>query len=199
MLSEAEVDPDPIRQFDAWYSAVLAAAAGSPVANAVALATASPDGRPSARMVLLKSFGADGFVFFTNYTSAKGDDLAGNPRAAMLFYWPPDQQVRVTGPVAKVTEAESDEYWAGRPRGSQLSALASPQSRVVPGRAALEERVAELDAAHAGRPVPRPAAWGGYRLVAEEIEFWCHRDDRLHDRLRYRRAGSAWQLERLGP
>lgn len=197
-LSETEVDPDPIEQFARWYTAALAEAGDSPVRDGVAVATASPDGQPSVRMVLLKGYGPDGFVFFTNYSSAKGRDLEANPAAAMLFYWPPDRQVRVAGPVERVSRGESDAYWAGRPRGSRLSALASPQSQVVPGRAALEARVAELDALHPDE-VPRPDHWGGYRLRPETVEFWCHRDDRLHDRLRYRRDGSAWRLERLAP
>jgi pyridoxamine 5'-phosphate oxidase len=197
-LTEADADRDPLRQFETWYAAALSDAGDSPVASAVVLSTASAQGAPSARMVLLKSFGPDGFVFFTNYTSSKGDDLETNPRAAMLFYWPPDRQVRVSGAVDRVSRAESEEYWRSRPRGSQLSARASRQSRPVASREVLEARVAELGAEYPGE-VPWPEFWGGYRLSPQEIEFWCHRDDRLHDRLRYRRVNSGWLLERLSP
>jgi pyridoxamine 5'-phosphate oxidase len=189
-LNEDDVDPDPIAQFLSWYRE-----AGT---DAVALATATPDGVPSDRMVLLKGIDQRGFAFYTNYHSAKARDLAANPRASLLFFWPPDRQVRVSGPVARVETDESERYWASRPRASQLSAWASHQSEVIESRAVLERRVAELDAEF-GEVVPSPPFWGGFRLVPEIVEFWHHREDRLHDRLRYRRTADGWALERLAP
>lgn len=189
-LREDDLDPDPIAQFLAWY--------GEAGTDAVALVTASGDAVPSGRMVLLKGADERGFAFFTNYTSPKARDLAANPRAALVFHWPPDRQVRVSGPVAPVSPDESERYWRSRPRGSQLSAWASHQSEVVPSRAALEARVAELDARF-GDQVPRPPFWGGFRLEPHAIELWQHRHDRLHDRLRYRRDGEHWVVERLAP
>jgi pyridoxamine 5'-phosphate oxidase len=190
-LSEGDVDPDPIRQFRAWHGH-----AGSP--PEVAVATASADGEPSVRMVLLKSADERGFAFFTNYGSAKAHDLIANPRAALLFFWAPDRQVRVTGPAGLVDPAESDAYWRSRPRGSQLGAWASHQSEVITDRGQLERRLAEA-ADRFPDEVPRPAFWGGFRIVPRTVEFWHHRDDRLHDRLRYRRDGDAWVIERLSP
>ncbi len=190
-LHEDDVDPDPMRQFSAWH-----AEAGGPAE--VAVATASADGEPSARMVLLRGLDGRGFVFYTNWGSAKARDLAANPRAALLFYWAPDRQVRVRGPVERATAEESDAYWRTRPRGSQLGAWASAQSEVIEGRAGLERRLAEMAARFPGE-VPRPPFWGGYRVVAETVELWQRRDDRLHDRLRYRRDGGGWILERLSP
>ena len=190
-LTEGDVDPDPIRQFLAWHGE-----GGSP--PEVALATASADGTPSARMVLLKGVDDRGFVFFTNYRSAKARDLAANPRAALLFHWPPVRQVRVRGGVARVSDEESDAYWAGRPRGSQLGAWASTQSEVITDRSHLELRLADVTARFPAT-VPRPPFWGGYRVTPETVEFWHHRDDRLHDRLRYRREDGAWVVERLSP
>lgn len=184
------MEPDPFRQFGSWYRT-----AGT---DAVALVTASAEGVPSGRMVLLKGVDERGFVFYTNFHSAKGRDLAANPRAALLFFWPPDRQVRVSGTVGRVADEEADGYWRSRPRPSQLSAWASRQSEVVESRAVLEARVAELDG-RLGEVVPRPPFWGGYRLVPEAVEFWHHRDDRLHDRLRYRLGEDGWQLERLAP
>ncbi|MGI8684387.1 MAG: pyridoxamine 5'-phosphate oxidase [Acidimicrobiales bacterium] len=189
-LHEDDLDPDPIAQFSAWY--------GDAGTDAVALVTASADGEPAGRMVLLKGADERGFAFFTNYTSPKARDLAANPRAALVFHWPPHRQVRVAGPVTKVDQDESERYWRSRPRGSQLSAWASHQSEVVPSRVVLEARVAELDARF-GPHVPSPPFWGGFRLVPSTIEFWQHRDDRLHDRLRYRREGEDWVIERLSP
>ena len=165
----------------------------------MALVTASAEAEPAGRMVLLKGADARGFAFFTNYTSAKGRHLAANPRAALLFHWPPDRQVRVSGGVSRVAPEESEAYWRTRPRGSQLSAWGSRQSEVIPSREALEARVAELAARFAGADIPSPPFWGGFRLVPETIEFWHHRDDRLHDRVRYRRAGGEWIRERLSP
>jgi pyridoxamine 5'-phosphate oxidase len=191
-LSEDDVDPDPIRQFQAWHSE-----AGHP--DTVALATASADGAPSARMVLLKGVDQRGFVFYTNYGSAKAADLAANPRAALLFHWLPHRQVRVRGPVGPVGDDESDAYWRSRPRGSQLGAWASRQSEVIVDRKLLEQRLAEV-AERFPADVPRPPFWGGFRVTPEIVELWHHRDDRLHDRLRYRRDdGGGWVIERLSP
>jgi pyridoxamine 5'-phosphate oxidase len=190
-LTEEDLDRDPIRQFLAWHGE-----AEEP--PEVALATASVDGAPSARMVLLKGVDERGFVFFTNYGSAKARDLDANPRAALLFHWPPGRQVRVRGGVARVGDEESDAYWAGRPRGSQLGAWASSQSEVITDRGQLELRLADVTARFPAT-VPRPPFWGGYRVTPEMVEFWHHRDDRLHDRLRYRRDGGGWVIERLSP
>lgn len=197
-LDEAGVDPDPIVQFERWFTE--AGASGTPLPEAVALATATPDGVPSARMVLCKGVDERGFTFFTNYGSDKGRELAANPRAALVFYWPAlGRQVRVTGRVSRVSDAESDAYFQTRPLESRLSAAASPQSAVVPSRAELEAMVEEVRRQH-GTTVPRPPAWGGYRLEPDAIEFWVHRDNRLHDRLRYRRRpDGGWVLERLAP
>lgn len=189
-LHEDEVDPDPIAQFLAWYE--------SAPSEAVALVTASAGGEPSGRMVLLKGVDQRGFAFYTNYASAKAKDLEENPRAALVFFWPSDRQVRVSGPVTRTTAEESEAYWRSRPRGSQLSAWASHQSEVVPNRGMLEDRVAELSRRYPD-DVPSPPFWGGYRLVPETVEFWHHQDDRLHDRLRYRRTADGWVLERLAP
>jgi pyridoxamine 5'-phosphate oxidase len=190
-LREDDLDPDPIGQFRAWH-----AEAGN--LAEVAVATASADGEPAGRMVLLKGVDERGFAFFTNYASAKARDLTANPRAALLFFWPPDRQVRVQGAVAVVSAGESDDYWRSRPRGSQLGAWASRQSEVIDGRAELERRLADATARFPG-DVPRPPFWGGFRVVPETVEFWEHRDDRLHDRLRYRREGDGWVIERLSP
>ena len=195
-LDEAELEPDPLRQFAAWCEE--AGAAGVRAPEAMALATAAADGRPSVRMVLLKGFDKRGFVFFTGYESRKGGELAANSRAALLFYWDPlGRQVRIEGPVERVSEAESDAYFASRPRGAQISASVSPQSRVVESRARLEALAAELEAR--GGEIPRPPKWGGYRVAPETYEFWQHRANRLHDRLRYRREHEGWTLERLAP
>jgi pyridoxamine 5'-phosphate oxidase len=164
------------------------------------LATAAADGAPSARMVLLKGADEDGFVFYTGYGSRKGDELAENPRAALVFYWQPlGKQVRVEGAVERVSEAESAAYFATRPRGSQLAARASEQSRPLDSREELERRYAELEQEYDGRDVPLPPHWGGYRLRPEAIEFWEHHENRLHDRVRYTRAREGWQTERLAP
>jgi pyridoxamine 5'-phosphate oxidase len=195
-LEEAELDSDPLRQFAAWFED--AGAAGVRAPEAMALATATADGGPSVRMVLMKGFDERGFVFFTGYESRKGAELSANSRAALLFYWDPlGRQVRIEGPVERVAEAESDAYFASRPRGAQISATVSPQSRVVESRARLEAAAAELEAR--GGELRRPPAWGGFRVAPESYEFWQHRANRLHDRLRYRRDGGAWTIERLGP
>jgi pyridoxamine 5'-phosphate oxidase len=197
-LREHDVDPEPARQFAAWFDA--AAGAGIRQPEAAALATVTPDGAPSVRMVLVKSADERGFAFFTNYESRKGAELAANPRAALMFYWDAlGRQVRIEGPVERMTREQSAAYVRSRPRGSQLSALASPQSRVVESREWLEQRVADLEQRNPGEP-PLPDNWGGLVLTPESFEFWQHREDRLHDRLRYRRDGDGgWRLERLAP
>jgi pyridoxamine 5'-phosphate oxidase len=198
-LRREDADPDPVRQFTVWFGEATSAGVSQP--EAAALATASTDGAPSVRMVLVKNADDAGFVFFTNYESRKGGELAANPRAALLFHWEPfGRQVRIEGRVARTASEESGAYAHSRPRGSQLSALASPQSRTVESREFLERRVAELDERYAGAEIPLPRHWGGFRLTPETFEFWQHRDNRLHDRLRYTRgAGDGWQIERLAP
>jgi pyridoxamine 5'-phosphate oxidase len=198
-LREEDVDRDPFLQFAAWFD--QAAAAGVRMPEAAALATANTNCVPSVRMVLVKEAGAQGFVFYSNYGSRKGSELAANPHAALLFYW--DQlgrQVRVEGRVEPTSTAESAAYVRTRPRASQLSALASPQSSVIESRQQLEQWVSELAARYEGSEPPSPDNWGGFRLLPASFEFWQHRDDRLHDRLRYARADhGAWRLGRLAP
>jgi pyridoxamine 5'-phosphate oxidase len=198
-LREQDVVADPIRQFAAWYAD--AEAAGIRMPEAAALATASGDGVPSVRMVLVKRFDERGFVFFSNYTSRKGRELAANPHAELLFHWDAlGRQVRIGGPVARTSDSETADYVRSRPRASQLSALASPQSQTLDSREQLEQRVAELERAHADRELPLPSHWGGFRLDAQSLEFWQQRHDRLHDRLLYRRGeGERWSIERLAP
>ena len=196
-LLESQVDPDPLRQFALWFDDARAAGVAMP--ESMAIATATRDGRPSVRMVLLKGFDERGFAFYTGYESRKGRELAENPRGALLFHWP-GRQVRIEGAVERLSAEEADAYFASRPRASRLSAIASRQSEVIPGREELEARVAEVEERFAGAEPPRPDRWGGYRLVPETYELWQHRDDRLHDRLRYRRDGrGAWVVERLSP
>jgi pyridoxamine 5'-phosphate oxidase len=198
VLSEEEVNPDPIAQFRTWFR--VAEEAGIRLPEAMTLATATKDGVPSARTLLLKGVDATGFVFYTNYESRKGRELAENSRAALLFYWDAlGRQVRVEGAVTRVPRAESAEYFRTRPRGSKLSAWASRQSEVIVDRARLEARVVELASEYGARDVPLPPYWGGYRLRPDAIEFWQHRPDRLHDRLLYRLRGGRWRIERLSP
>ena len=196
-LLEEHADPDPLRQFTAWFEE--AQATGLRVPEAVALATATRDGEPSVRMVLLKGFGDRGFVFYSSYESRKGRELEANARGALLFYWDPlRRQVRIEGDVERLPERESNEYFQTRPLGARLSAWASRQSEVVESRQALEEAVEELRG-HVGEELQAPPYWGGYVLRPSVFEFWQHRDDRLHDRLRYRRDENAWMRERLAP
>ena len=197
-MSENRVESDPIAQFAQWYKHAQAAVKHLP--DAVALATATRAGQPSLRVVLLKSFDGHGFVFFTNYRSRKGRELARNPQAMLLFHWGElARQVRIEGRVEKLPARESDAYFATRPRGSQLAAWASPQSAVIAGRGPLERRVAAFARKHPDG-VPRPPHWGGYRLVPEAFEFWQGGEDRLHDRILFRRArGGRWRIERLAP
>lgn len=198
-LLEKDLARDPFRQFDKWFQEAEAAKLVEP--NAMTLATASRDGRPSARTVLLKGVDGRGFVFYTNYESRKGRDLAENPRASLLLPWIGlERQVIIEGPLAKLSREESAAYFHSRPRASQLGAWVSQQSSIITGRAVLEDAMKALEKKHAGAEIPLPPAWGGYRLAPESVEFWQGRRSRLHDRLRYRReAGGEWIVERLAP
>lgn len=202
-LDESSVAPDPFRQFEHWFAEAVKSQLPEP--NAMTLATVSADGRPSARVVLLKDFGEAGFTFFTNYLSRKGRELALHDAAALLFFWPDlERQVRIEGTAAKLDAAESAGYFAGRPRPSQCGAWASPQSEPIAGRAELEARFTAVEDQYRDpdRPVPCPPHWGGYRLVPDAIEFWQGRTSRLHDRIRYRRLHEhpgAWAIDRLAP
>jgi pyridoxamine 5'-phosphate oxidase len=198
-LREEDADASPVRQFARWFADAVDAGIREP--EAMALATATPDGSPSVRMVLLKGLDERGAVFYTNYESRKGRELAANPRGALVVYWDPlGRQVRIEGAVVPVAPAESDAYFRGRQRGSQIGAWASAQSRPIAARADLEARVADLEHRFEGEEVPRPPHWGGYRLEPASFEFWQHREDRLHDRLLYLPAAAGgWTVERLSP
>lgn len=198
-LRRAEMNPDPMDEFSLWFSAAVAAAL--PDVNALALATATPAGKPSVRVVLLKGFDERGFVFFTNYRSQKGIELEANPQVAFTIYWVQlERQIRVNGRVEKTTREESAAYFHSRPRGSQLGAWVSRQSEVIDARRILEGRLAEMTERYSGMEVDLPPHWGGYRIVPQEMEFWQGRASRLHDRFRYTQADQGvWTLERLAP
>jgi pyridoxamine 5'-phosphate oxidase len=197
-LDEKTIDRDPIKQFQIWFNDAVAAKL--PLPEAMTLATATPDGKPSARMVLLKQVDHDGFVFFTNYHSAKAEQLDANPNAALVFYWSQlDRQVRVEGSVIKTSAQESREYFRTRPRESQIGAWASAQSQAIESREVLEQRAHELEALYLDRDVDCPEHWGGYRLKPERIEFWKSRIGRLHDRILYQRVATGWTITRLAP
>jgi pyridoxamine 5'-phosphate oxidase len=196
-LDETSIDPDPMKQFGVWM--VEAIHAQVPEPTAMSLATVGPEGRPSGRIVLLKGMDPRGFVFYTNYASRKGRELEARPHAALTFLWKElERQVRIEGPVEKVSAAESDDYYATRPVGSRIGAWASPQSEAIESRAWLEQRWAELTASYGEQP-PRPPHWGGYRVRPEYVEFWQGRRSRLHDRIACSRLGNAWEIARLAP
>ena len=196
-LLESGADPDPLVQFGRWFDE---AAAVVPHPEAMAVATADIGGHPSVRMVLLKGWDANGFVFHTNFDSRKGRELTENPYAALLFHWDPlGRQVRIEGPVERIPERDSDSYFQTRPRGGQIGARASQQSRVIVNREELDREVKILEAQFAGQEVPRPPWWGGLRVQPRMFEFWQNREDRLHDRLRYTPAGDGWKIDRLQP
>jgi pyridoxamine 5'-phosphate oxidase len=198
-LRRRDLGPDPIKQFDAWFTAAVKA--GIHDANAMALATATVDGKPSARVVLLKDFDERGFVFYTNYASEKGRQLENNPRAALVLYWMEvERQIRIEGTVEKTSREESEQYFHIRPAGAQLGAWASRQSEVIDARRVLNARLEEMKQRFAQGEIPLPPHWGGYRLNPERIEFWQGRPDRLHDRFRYtRQRDESWQIDRLAP
>ena len=198
-LTRQNVDPNPFKQFEQWFQAAVEAEPVLP--EAASLATATREGMLSSRMVLLKDFDERGFVFYTNYESRKGTELAENPNAALVFYWRQlERQICITGTVSKISREESEAYFRTRPRGSQIGTLTSRQSQVVASREVLESRFQQLMAEYEGREIPLPSYWGGYRLSPATVEFWQGRSDRLHDRLLYKRqSGGPWQLERLSP
>jgi pyridoxamine 5'-phosphate oxidase len=199
-LLESNADPNPFLQFQSWFTQALNAQVIEP--NAMTLATITSDGKPAARIVLLKEFDERGFVFYSNFQSRKGQELAQTPAAALVFWWGElERQVRIEGPVTLVSEAEADTYFRSRPRGSQLGAWVSNQSQVIVDRSVLEERLEQLEQDYRDQPIPRPSHWGGYRLAPTYFEFWQGRSNRLHDRLCYRHAtaSNTWQVERLSP
>lgn len=198
-LNETDLDPNPFAQFTRWFQEAKGAVPLLP--ETMMLATASREGDVSNRAVLLKDFDEHGFVFFTNYNSRKSAQIHDNPRAALVFWWPQlERQVRIEGAIVRTTEEESDAYFASRPRGSQIGAWASEQSKVIAGRGDLDARFEELSTTYRDRPIPRPPHWGGYRVIPIAFEFWQNRDDRLHDRFRYRlRESKDWIIERLSP
>lgn len=197
-LSETDVDADPLRQFSRWLHEAIDARAHEP--NAMTLATATADGTPSARIVLLKDVDDRGFSFFTNYQSRKGKELEENPKAALVFYWPElERQVRVDGRVERTSAEESDQYFSRRPAQARIGSAASPQSQVVPNRQFLEDRMAELQARHPDGNIPRPSHWGGFRIVPSRLEFWQGRPSRLHDRIEYLKQGAHWTTRRIAP
>ncbi|MCU0552817.1 MAG: pyridoxamine 5'-phosphate oxidase [Leptolyngbya sp. Prado105] len=197
-LNESDVDPNPVQQFQRWFDQAVKAELPEP--NAMTLATASKDGIPAARIVLLKAVDDRGFTFFTNYNSNKGKELEANPQAALVFLWTElERQVRIVGRVEKVTAEESDGYFFSRPHNSRLGAWASEQSEIIPNRDVLEQRLATLKVEYENQEVPRPPHWGGFRVIPHEIEFWQGRSSRLHDRLLYCRQGENWTIERMSP
>ena len=197
-LAETDLDPDPIKQFGKWLNDAVSANLREP--NAMTVATATPDGTPSARIVLLRGVDERGFVFYTNYESRKGHELAENPKAALIFYWAAlERQVRVTGTVERTSQEESEAYFKSRPLKSRLGAWASPQSQTLPSRAPLEARLAEVEQKFSDGDIPLPPFWGGFRVKPQEIEFWHGRRSRLHDRLLYSKTDSGWKISRLAP
>lgn len=197
-LDENEAAADPFHQFQKWFDEALVAEPNH--ANAMTLATCTREGKPSARVVLLKSWDPRGFVFYTNYNSRKASELLENPRASLVFWWQGlERQVRIEGRVEKTAEQEADAYFQTRPRESQIGAWASAQSEVIPARGTLEQRFQEIARIHENQTIPRPAHWGGFRLAPDSIEFWQGRPNRMHDRLRYRRLANGWIIERLSP
>ena len=197
-LDQSDVLPDPLAQFQVWFDAALAAGVHEP--NAMHLVSISPEGHPEGRIVLVKGIDGRGFSFYTNYQSRKGQSLLATPLAALTFFWPElERQVRIDGRVETVSAAESDQYFHSRPRSSQIGAWVSAQSEVIADRAVLETRQHELETTYASQPIPRPAHWGGFRVVPAQIEFWQGRPSRLHDRIRYRLEAGSWLIERLSP
>jgi len=197
-LSEKDVKADPFAQFAQWWDEAVASEIDE--VNAMTLSTVTFEGRPSSRIVLLKGFDEKGFVFFTNYESDKGQQLSAHPFASLVFFWKElERQVRVEGSVVKVSEQESDDYFHSRPQGSQLGAIASPQSRIIEGRSIIEKNLENLQEQYQGAVIPRPSHWGGYRVLPETIEFWQGRSSRLHDRIKYIKEANVWRIVRLAP